>query len=675
MSIQTNFNAIKLVNKKLNMVDLSMDALEGVIEATVGDPNVTITAENMLVEGNTFMDIDLSVDGVTYLDQTTIDTTDGDLLVSGNHSITLSSTENVANSIYVHANGGTLENILIHADQGTNATSINLLSDVGGIALTSGLNAANSISLTSTSNIANGIYVHANGGTAESIKIHSDLGTSATSIQLLSDVGGIAVTSGLNAANSISLTSTSNVANGIYVHANGGIAETVLIHSDLGTSATSINLVSDAGGITLNATGNVTVTNSGHVGGDWVVDGDLLVSGNTTTMNTTTVLVEDKAIELGVTAVPSDVTALDGGIILKGTTDKTILWNGGSWLINQTIDIVSTGTDLKIAGNSVMNATTIGSGVTASSLTSVGTLTGLTVTSTTNAANTIQLNTNGGTLDTVLIHSNKGTSASSINLLSTLGGITETALGNIANSIYVHANGGTSENILIHSDLGNTATSIHLLSDAGGITLNAASNVAVTNGITIGTTLDVNGASTLDQVTIDTTDGAFNVAGNNTISLGSTQNAANSIYLHANGGIAETVLIHSDLGNTATSIHLLSDAGGITLNAAAGYTSFYGGLVGGSADTITNASVAISLLTPVTFIDATNEFTATIADGTSGQLKFLTTIAGTSNVVIANTNLNVTTQLLFDAVGEGATLVYDPTSAKWSVIGTTGTIS
>ena len=57
------------------------------------------------------------------------------------------------------------------------------------------------------------------------------------------------------------------------------------------------------------------------------ISGNLAVSGTTTTINSTTVTVDDKNIELGSNASPTDVTANGGGITLKGSTDKTIIWD------------------------------------------------------------------------------------------------------------------------------------------------------------------------------------------------------------------------------------------------------------------------------------------------------------------------------------------------------------
>jgi hypothetical protein len=120
-----------------------------------------------------------------------------------------------------------------------------------------------------------------------------------------------------------------------------------------------------------------TVTTSGNatVGGDLTVTGSLTVNGTVTTVNSTTVTVDDKNLELGSVYNPTDVTADGGGITLKGTTDKTILWVDATdaWTLSEHLNIAS-GKVYRIAGTSVLSATTLGSGVTASSLTSVGTI-------------------------------------------------------------------------------------------------------------------------------------------------------------------------------------------------------------------------------------------------------------------------------------------------------------
>ena len=74
-----------------------------------------------------------------------------------------------------------------------------------------------------------------------------------------------------------------------------------------------------------------------------IVSGDLSVSGTTTTINSETLLVEDKNIEIGDVVTPTDVTADGGGITLKGATNKTITWDNANdnWTLNQNVNIPS----------------------------------------------------------------------------------------------------------------------------------------------------------------------------------------------------------------------------------------------------------------------------------------------------------------------------------------------
>ena len=70
---------------------------------------------------------------------------------------------------------------------------------------------------------------------------------------------------------------------------------------------------------------------------------DLTVNGTTTTVNSATLTVDDKNIELGSVSSPSDTTADGGGITLKGATDKEIKWvnSTDNWTFNQNIEVTS----------------------------------------------------------------------------------------------------------------------------------------------------------------------------------------------------------------------------------------------------------------------------------------------------------------------------------------------
>ena len=77
-------------------------------------------------------------------------------------------------------------------------------------------------------------------------------------------------------------------------------------------------------------TGTVTIPN-------------LTVDGTTTTINSTTLTVDDKNIELGSVATPSDTTADGGGLTLKGATDKTFNWvnSTDAWTSSEHIELAS----------------------------------------------------------------------------------------------------------------------------------------------------------------------------------------------------------------------------------------------------------------------------------------------------------------------------------------------
>jgi hypothetical protein len=77
---------------------------------------------------------------------------------------------------------------------------------------------------------------------------------------------------------------------------------------------------------TLVVTGGVGIGGNLNVGGNAVITGNLTVNGTTTTVNSTTISVDDKNLELGSVASPTDTTADGGGITLKGSTDKTFNW-------------------------------------------------------------------------------------------------------------------------------------------------------------------------------------------------------------------------------------------------------------------------------------------------------------------------------------------------------------
>ena len=285
----------------------------------------------------------------------------------------------------------------------------------------------------------------------------------------------------------------------------------------------------DFSGATLS--GNTTFSNN------LTVTGDLTVNGTTTTVNSTTVTVDDKNIELGSVATPTDTTADGGGITLKGATDHTITWTNStdSWDFSEHVNAAS-GKEFKINGTSVLSSSTLGSGVTGSSLTSVGTIatgtwngtaigrayggTGLTA-----APSNGQLligNGSGYTLSTI-------TAGSNITITNSFGGITIAASGaptagdgidvsGSTVSIDAKANGGlVIESTELAVDLGASSITGTLAVSDGGTGATTASAARTALGVAIGSDVQAYDAQ------LDTFAGASSATATALVALTSTE--------------------------------------------------------------------------------------------------------------------------------------------------------
>ena len=182
--------------------------------------------------------------------------------------------------------------------------------------------------------------------------------------------GTIALTSQLMGAVNGSTAATNAVTsfNGL-TGAVGGVTTSV---ANTFTAAQTFN--SGLTASTLDVSGTARTTGNMTVGATLTVTGNLIVNGTTTTINSTTLSVDDKNIVL------ADGNALDsaadgGGITLKGLTDKTFTWVDGtdSWTSSEHMDLAATKV-FKIGTSTVLSSNALGSGVTGSSLTAVGTL-------------------------------------------------------------------------------------------------------------------------------------------------------------------------------------------------------------------------------------------------------------------------------------------------------------
>ena len=157
-----------------------------------------------------------------------------------------------------------------------------------------------------------------------------------------------------------------------------------------GGNAASIKAVAGAGAF-VSKTGNQTISGDKVFTGtvdlsgatipslslsqNLTIVGNLIVQGTTTTVSSTTITVADKNLELGKVSSPSDTTADGGGLTLLGSTPHTFNWinSTDSWTSSEHIEL-ATGKVFRIDGISVLSKTSLGSTVTGSSLTGVGTI-------------------------------------------------------------------------------------------------------------------------------------------------------------------------------------------------------------------------------------------------------------------------------------------------------------
>ena len=280
---------------------------------------------------------------------------------------------NVATSFTVSGDSGTNQTIT----SGTDTLTIS-----GGTGLSSVASATDTITLNlDNTTVTGGSYGGA--GTVGTFTVDAQGRLTAagnTAISLTSsNLDSTAVTSGsYGAANSVA-TFTVDAKGRLTAAGNTEISVTASQISDKGTNlvtgltGTNNEITvsnSGVGAVTLSLPANVTISNN------LTVTGDLIVNGNTTTLNTATLVVEDKNIVLANSASPTDITADGAGITILGATNKTLNWVDGTdaWTSSEHLDLAS-GKVFKIGTSEVLSNTTLASSVVTSSLTSLGTIT------------------------------------------------------------------------------------------------------------------------------------------------------------------------------------------------------------------------------------------------------------------------------------------------------------
>jgi hypothetical protein len=195
------------------------------------------------------------------------------------------------------------------------------------------------------------------------------------------DVGGILdVVGGTTLESTLDVGGVARFAAGVTFSGtmNGATASfSRLLTATQGITSSSLNTTA------IQAYGGSTFDSNLYVGATLTVAGNFVVNGTTTTINSTTISVDDKNIELGSVTSPSDTTADGGGISLKGATDKTIVWSNvtsgttlaAAWNFNQDINLTkSANPAYYINGTVVIDGASLGTNIVNSNLTKVGTI-------------------------------------------------------------------------------------------------------------------------------------------------------------------------------------------------------------------------------------------------------------------------------------------------------------
>jgi hypothetical protein len=315
----------------------------------------------------------------------------------------------------------------------------------------------------------------------------------------------------------------------------------LIANSGIASSSTSTGALTVTGGAgisgsayiggLINVTGSATVGGTLAVTGDTTITGNLTVNGTTTNINTTNLVVEDKNIIVADVATPTDTTADGAGITVKGATDKTLNWVDATdaWTSSEDFNLL-TGKQYEIAGTSVLTATTLGSGVVNSSLTSLGTVTSLVAT---NSLTTTGVVTNLSSGNIVATNSTSGTwSTANVSLYESVTASTTNATFYPMLSDKTAGNTGSfSATTLTHNpSTGNLTATGHVGNFWGPVaatTANVSSTLAVTGTSTFtGATNHAAGitASTVSAGTIGNSGAALSGTGSGITSLGTTTN-------------------------------------------------------------------------------------------------------------------------------------------------------
>jgi hypothetical protein len=257
-----------------------------------------INAVELFLELNTDFVLSASAGGTGIDNGTSTFTFAGDIEFAGAYDVTLTSTGNTSLTLPTSGNVAVLENTLDDFAATTSAQLASIITDETGTgSLVFGTSPQITTSLTTNSTT------------------FSLLNTTATTLNL----GGAAtnLTIGANEAGTTTIRTAATNLTGDLRIGGGDLTVTESTFNLANTTATTVNFAGAATSLNMGAGSGTTTINN-----DLTVDGDLIVNGSTTTVNSTIVTIDDPVFVLGGDSAPVADDNKDRGIEFK--------WHDGS---------------------------------------------------------------------------------------------------------------------------------------------------------------------------------------------------------------------------------------------------------------------------------------------------------------------------------------------------------
>jgi len=336
---------------------LLVDAVSGIIPAAVVSGTFTgsvVGNVTGILKGSVFADDSTQIiDGNSFtvygnIEATTLRTAETTIALGENAGATDQQSQAVA-----------IGRLAGQTSQGANSVAIGVIAgqtSQGSGAVAIGGNAG--VTNQGANAVAVGVNVGVTSQGANSVAIGAAAGnTNQPANTIILNATGSAVNGVAAQTNSFYVAPIRTTANGTPLMYNSTTKE--ITYSNVLEFIGSTISTSDSSGLTVDV--QTTFNTDVVVENDLTVAGNLTINGTTTTINSVTLSVDDKNIELGSTVSPTDVTADGGGITLKGSTDKTFTYVNSTGLWTANIGVAATSfTGAAAAATTASTAASVG---------------------------------------------------------------------------------------------------------------------------------------------------------------------------------------------------------------------------------------------------------------------------------------------------------------------------